>query len=100
MAHDKPDPLKKLLISPVDGSSRSIKAEQLLNMQFAMLFRDEAGRNVLNYLRSITLNRIGTPDMPNRQLRYLEGMRGLFGMIQKRVELGQKGTPNVRVQKP
>ena len=70
------------------SSGRSKELEYKLNEAFAAVFRDKSGELVLNYLKSITVNRICGPEATDNALRHLEGQRFNFGVIQARYEAG------------
>lgn len=83
-------PEDRLYRSAIDGRERTAGQERALNSIAAGIFSQGGGRAFLDYLRSITLHRILEPHSSDGELRYLEGMRALFGIIQKRVIEGQK----------
>lgn len=58
-------------------------------MLMLSLFEHPAGKEVLDYLRSITLNRVNGPEASDMALRHHEGMRQLFQIIVNRIERGR-----------
>lgn len=88
---NKTDLAKRLMVSPIDGNKRTAQQEAQLNEMAASVFSTGGGAQFLDYLRSITINTICGPEASNERLRHLEGMRGLYGIIQARKQTGQKG---------
>lgn len=86
----RPDPEKRKVASDLDGVERTVAAEQDINDAFAAFARSRRAKDVLGYLRSITLNRVGGPHMTDAELRHREGMRHLYTIIEQRIERGQK----------
>ncbi len=76
--------------SPIDDVSRAVFLESNLNLLAARIFATGGGKDFLDYLKTITVSRICTPGVSNRELRHLEGARWLFGVIQARTKAGQK----------
>ena len=73
-----------------DGIARSPEAEQRLNDLMLATFGAGSGKEALTYLRSITIEMVGGPEMTDAQLRHREGMRFLVGIIEARM---RKGNP-------
>jgi hypothetical protein len=73
-----------------DGISRSPKEDEELNQTIAALFKSRAGKRVLDYLRSITIEYVAGPNISDGELRHREGMRYLVGIIEERIRMGQK----------
>jgi hypothetical protein len=73
-----------------DGISRSPKEDEELNLIISALFRSRAGKRVLDYLRSITIEYVAGPNISDGELRHREGMRYLVGIIEERMRMGQK----------
>jgi|13_taG_2_1085334.scaffolds.fasta_scaffold18899_2 hypothetical protein len=78
-----------------DGQTREIKIEHQLNEAFMLCFKDKAGENCLNWLRSITTNKALSSPVDTNTLMHLEGARWLVGIISQRVDLGRKGLPKL-----
>jgi len=73
-----------------DGVSRSQQEDDELNQTIAALFKSRAGKRVLDYLRSITIEFVAGPNISDAELRHREGMRYLVGIIEERMRMGQK----------
>jgi len=71
-----------------DGFVRSPDDEHKLNRLFAVTFASEAGREVLTYLRKITIEAVHGPNVQPHELMHREGMRYLVGIIEQRIARG------------
>ncbi len=72
------------------------EAESKLNKQFAAVFRRGAGKNVLNYLKQISIYDIGGPNMTSEHLFHKEGQRFIVAEIERRIQLGKEtGDANI-----
>ena len=77
--------------SPIDGIVRTPAQEQELNRAMAMCFRGNNGKIVLDYLASLSRNRVHGPDnLQTNSILHLEGCRFLYSVIAARQELGRK----------
>tara|TARA_R100001594_G_scaffold147842_2_gene201627 strand:- start:522 stop:803 length:282 start_codon:yes stop_codon:yes gene_type:complete len=81
----KPTPNKS-----VDGYFRSDEAESKINKMFASVFTSKDGKEVLNYLKSITTEAVAGPTIDSNALFHIEGMRFLVGIMQTRIKKGEK----------
>ena len=71
-----------------DGLIRTSDAETKLNRLCAACFATEAGREVLTYLRKITIESVHGPAVQPHELMHREGMRYLVGIIEQRIARG------------
>jgi hypothetical protein len=71
-----------------DGIVRSPEVESELNRDIAAAFATPPGRKLMDYLRSITLNRVLGPEATDAHLRHHEGMRTLVAILEVRTRLG------------
>jgi hypothetical protein len=76
-----------------DGLKRPPKFERELNSQFAIIFNSAAGKNVLDYLKSVTTGRVLPPGLPPESYPYQEGARWLMGIISTRIKDGEDKKP-------
>ena len=76
-----------------DGLERPPKVEHDLNECFAIIFRGAAGQKALDYLKSITTNRVIAPGEPENTYAYHEGSRWLMGVISTRIKDGEDKKP-------
>ena len=90
MAEKKPE-----MLIGLDNYKRKPADEENLNTLFYKMFNTSGGSEVLRYLKSITIEQIGGPDISNETLRHIEGQRFLIGLIQRRIN---KGISQNRVQ--
>lgn len=73
-----------------DGHTRSPKAEERLDLIVEAAFDTEPGRQTLDYLKSITINHVLSPQATDAELRSLEGARRLVAIIQARLARAEK----------
>jgi hypothetical protein len=73
-----------------DGIRRSVETERRLNAATLATFNTDAGKELLEYLRSLTLNRVNGPEISDAALRHHEGMRFLFMVLAARIDRGLK----------
>lgn len=81
--------MRKLIRGP-DGHERTPEREREINLAVAAVFAGDAGRVVLEYLKSITTNVASGPEISDRALMHLEGQRFLVGLLSQRINLGHK----------
>lgn len=93
MSTKKPAPPVEEYTSP-DGFGHSLAQERTLNDLAARLFKTEDGQRFLAYLRNITINRITGPEVPDIQLRHLEGQRFIVAIIERRISDGREQRPS------
>lgn len=77
-------------ISPIDGMKRTEDDERRLNSIFAAKFNDDAGRQIIEYLRSISINFVQGPGYDPKHLPHLEGQRFHQSIIERRIEYGRQ----------
>ena len=82
----------KQYIGP-DGLRRLPQVEHDLNECFAITFRGAAGKKVVDYLKSVTINRVIGPGEPENTYSYQEGARWLMGVISTRIKDGEEKKP-------
>ena len=76
-----------------DGVRRPPKIEHQLNESFAIVFSSAAGKKALDYLKSVTTNRVLEPGLPENTYSYQEGARWLMGVISTRIKHGEEKKP-------
>ena len=76
-----------------DGKKRPKKFEHNLNESFAIVFNSAAGKDVLDYLRSVTTGRVLPPGLDANAYPYQEGARWLMGIISTRIKDGEDKKP-------
>jgi hypothetical protein len=67
-----------------------------INELMAVVFKGAAGSAALDYLRSISIERVCGPHASDQELRHLEGMRFIVGVISQRIAAGHKEKQNGR----
>lgn len=74
----------------LDGYPRSKEADQQISKDINALFKTPNGKQVLKYLRSITIEAVTGPNVSDAELRHLEGQRYLVGLIERRAKQSEK----------
>jgi len=74
----------------LDGYPRSKEADQQISKDINALFKTPNGKQVLKYLRSITIEAVTGPNVSDAELRHLEGQRYLVGLIERRSKQSEK----------
>lgn len=85
-SHKKDD--KALMVSPIDGETRTVADEKKINRQIAAIFDDPLGEAVWAYLESITIRRIVPASEGSAALLMREGMRDLVRILDQRKATG------------
>ena len=57
----------------------------IISRNVASVFESEVGKEVLKYLRSITIEYVNGPTVTTDELRHIEGQRYLVGVIEQRI---------------
>jgi len=73
-----------------DGIVRSPDEHKRINEVLAITFKGEVGKAALDYLRSISIERACGPHVGDGELRHLEGMRFIVGVISQRIAAHHK----------
>jgi hypothetical protein len=73
-----------------DGILRARAEHQRLNELLATVFKGDAGKSALDYLRSISIERVCGPHATDAELRHLEGMRFIVAVISQRISAHHK----------
>lgn len=68
-----------------DGIVRSSEEDARIDSLVAAAFSTPSGREVLQYLRDITINMVGGPSISDAELRHREGSRYIVGIIEQRM---------------
>lgn len=78
-------------IRGIDGVLRGPRTEQVLNDLCLEVFgKNELGRKVFDYLRSITTETAASGDsFDSNRLWHLEGQRWLVGVLSQRIRAGE-----------
>lgn len=69
----------------IDGIQRTSEKDSEVSHNIAQIFESPAGKEVLRYLRSITIELVNGPNVTTEELRHLEGQRYLVGLIEQRI---------------
>ena len=74
----------------LDGYPRGKEADKKISKDISALFKTPNGKQVLKYLRSITIEAVTGPNVSDAELRHLEGQRYLVGLIERRAKQSEK----------
>jgi len=69
----------------LDGYQRSKEVDTQISQNIAEIFNTPTGKEVLRYLRSVTIEMVNGPNVTNEELRHLEGQRYIVGLIEQRI---------------
>lgn len=69
----------------VDGIQRPQNRDIEISQNIATVFSNPTGKEVLSYLRSITIEMVHGPNVTSEELRHHEGQRYLVGLIEQRI---------------
>lgn len=69
----------------IDGIHRSKERDTEISQNVASVFSGPAGKEVLSYLRSITIEMVHGPAVVSEELRHHEGQRYIVGLIEQRI---------------
>ena len=78
----------------LDGYQRKEKDDETISINIASLFSTELGKDVLKYLRSITIEAVNGAAVTDAELRHVKGQRYIVGLIETRIRHGQKVKSN------
>lgn len=74
----------------LDGYQRNSEDDVIVSKNVAKLFESPTGKEVLRYLRSITIEMVNGPNVTTEELRHLEGQRYIVGLIEQRISHGHR----------
>ena len=74
----------------IDGFRRKKSEDAIISKNVASLFSTDTGREVLRYLRSITIESVNGAAVSSDELRHVEGQRYIVGLIEGRINNGHK----------
>lgn len=74
----------------IDGYQRKPETDAQISQNFAQIFESPTGKEVLRYLRSITIEMVNGPNVTTEELRHLEGQRYIVGLIEQRIAHGHR----------
>lgn len=72
-----------------DGLALSPTVEHQINEAFAIALRGKVGDTILNYLRSISSDRVFAAGVDPNTVLHAEGSRWIAGVIQERLRRGR-----------
>ena len=69
----------------LDGIQRQNDKDKEISQNVAEVFSSPTGKEVLRYLRSITIEMVNGPNVTTEELRHIEGQRYIVGLIEQRI---------------
>ena len=69
----------------LDGIQRSSDKDVQISQNISQIFESPTGKEVIRYLRSITIEMVNGPNVTTEELRHLEGQRYIVGLIEQRI---------------
>ena len=74
----------------LDGIPRLKSEEDRISLNISSVFSEPTGKEILKYLRSVTIKRVSGPNISTDELRHLEGQRYLVGLIERHIQKSHK----------
>ena len=74
----------------IDGIRRSKEEDERISQVFASCLETPSGKEILRYLRSITIEMVNGPSVSQDSLMHIEGQRFIVGLIEQRVAHGHR----------
>ena len=74
----------------IDGYQRKSDIDSQISQNVAQIFESPTGKEVLRYLRSITIEMVNGPNVTTEELRHIEGQRYIVGLIEQRISHGHR----------
>ena len=74
----------------IDGYQRNSERDVEISQNIASIFESPTGKEVLKYLRSITIEMVHGPNVTTEELRHVEGQRYIVGLMERSRSPGRK----------
>jgi len=78
----------------VDGYQRTKEIDEQISQNIAHLFSSDTGKEVLRYLRTITIEIVHGANVSTEELRHIEGQRYVVGLIETRINHAHRTKSN------
>lgn len=69
----------------IDGIQRTTEQDKKISKNIAQIFQSPTGKEVLKYLRSISIEMVHGANVSTEELRHIEGQRYIVGLIENRI---------------
>lgn len=69
----------------LDGIQRETDKDKEISQNVSEVFSSPTGKEVLRYLRSITIEMVNGPNVTTEELRHIEGQRYIVGLLEQRI---------------
>jgi hypothetical protein len=74
----------------IDGFQRAKQSDVQISQNIAEIFNTPTGKEVLRYLRSVTIEMVSGPNEQSNSLWHREGQRYIVGLIEQRIAHAQR----------
>ncbi len=74
----------------LDGIQRESDKDKQISQNVAEVLSSPTGKEVLRYLRSITIEMVNGPNVTTEELRHIEGQRYVVGLLGQRLAHAHK----------
>ena len=78
----------------VDGYPRSKEQDEQISKVIESVFKTPNGKEMLQYLKSITIEAISGANISDAELRHLEGQRYVYAILERRINHAMKEKKN------
>ena len=69
----------------IDGVQRKSDLDKQISHNVAKVFESPTHKEVIRYLRSVTIEMVNGPNVTTEELRHIEGQRYIVGLIEQRI---------------
>ena len=69
----------------IDGIQRTTEQDKKISKNIAQIFQSPTGKEVLKYLRSISIEMVHGANVSTEELRHIDGQRYIVGLIENRI---------------
>jgi len=69
----------------IDGVQRKSDLDKQISHNVSKVFESPTGKEVIRYLRSVTIEMVNGPNVTTEELRHIEGQRYIVGLIEQRI---------------
>ena len=79
----------------IDGFQRPKDKDYQISQNIAQIFSSDTGKEVIRYLRSISIETVHGSNVSTEELRHVEGQRYIVGVIENRINHAHRIKTNV-----
>jgi len=78
----------------IDGIQRNKESDEIISKNVSAIFDTPTGKEVLNYLRSISIESVNGPIIEPNQLMHHEGQRYIVAILENRIKHAKRVKTN------